>query len=267
MLEILLEREALFHRDGADVDLERLKLPTPDGLDGFERQIVNFRALVERRINLIAVFAGEAGAVDVDGNAAELAFADAEALEVADRCIQHGVHRLETVRALHGVHIPVIGDDLCVDIGLALVLLDPRQQTRAIEVGDPVQAVRHVHDDHVVDDFTIFVQRSGVFRAPDRDLGNVADINFLQDLQCVLAGDLHQIMRPAVEAHASTDGLGIGARNFVFLKQHIQAPPYSIRRSSLRMTLMSISSSSRSSMTQDHSGLTSVFAAPFHCAS
>ena len=107
----------------------------------------------------------------------------------------------------------------------------------------------------------------GVFRAPDGDLGNVADINFLQDFQCVLAGDLHQIMRPAVEAYALADGLGIGARNFVFLKQHIPAPPYSIRRSSLRITLMYMSSSSRSSITHDHSGLTSVFAAPFHCAS
>ena len=228
---------------------------------------MDFCALVKCGVNFIAVFAGEAGAVDVDGNAAELAFADAEALEIVNRRVQHGVHRLEAVRALHGVHIPVIGDDLCVDIGPALVLLDPRQQARTVEVGDPVQAVRHVHDDHVVDDFTVFVQRSGVFRAPDRDLGNVADINFLQDLQRVLAGDLHEIVRPAVEAHASTDGLGVGACDFVFLKQHIQAPPYSIRRSSLRMTLMSISSSSRSSITHDHSGLTSVFAAPFHCAS
>ena len=31
MLEVLLEREALFHRDGADVDLERLKLAAADG--------------------------------------------------------------------------------------------------------------------------------------------------------------------------------------------------------------------------------------------
>ena len=216
VLEILLEREALFHRDGADVGLERLKLAAADGLDGFERQIVNFRALVERRINLIAVFAGEAGAVDVDGNAAELAFADAEALEIVDRRVQHGVHRLEAVRALYSVHIPVIGDDLRVNVGFALVLLDPRQQTRTIEVGDPVQTVCHVHDDHIVDDLAGLVQRSGVFRASDGDLGNVADIDFLQDLQRVLAGDLHQIVRPAVEAHALADGLGVGARDFIF---------------------------------------------------
>ena len=126
VLEILLERKALFHRDGTDVDLERLQLAAADGRDCLQRQVVNFRALVERRINLIAVFAGEAGAVDVDGNAAELAFADAEALEIVDRRVQHGVHRLEAVRALHGVHIPVIGDDLRVNIRLALVLLDPR---------------------------------------------------------------------------------------------------------------------------------------------
>ena len=216
VLEILLEREALFHRDGADVDLERLKLAAADGLDGFERQVVNFRALVERRINLIAVFSGEAGAVDVDGNAAELAFADAEALEIVDRRVQHGVHRLEAVRALHGVHIPVVGDDLRVNISLSLVLLDPRQQARAVEVGDPIQAVRHVHDDHIVDDLAVFVQRGGVFRAPDGDLGNVADINFLQNLQRVLAGDLHQIVRPAVEAHALADGLGVGACDLIF---------------------------------------------------
>ena len=216
MLEILLEREALFHRDGADVDLERLKLPTADGLDGFQRQIVNFRALVKCGVDLITVFAGEAGAVDVDGDAAEFPVADAEALEVVDRRVQHGVHRLETVRALHGVHIPVIGDDLCVNVRPALVLLDPRQQTRAIEVGDPVDPVRHVHDDHVVDDLAGFVQRSGVFRASDRDLGNVADINFLQDLQRVLAGDLHEIVRPAVEAYALADGLGVGACDFIF---------------------------------------------------
>ena len=153
------------------------------------------------------------------------------------------------------------------NIRLALVLLDPRQQTRTIEVGDPVQTVCHVHDDHIVDDLAGFVQRGGVFRASDGNLGNVADINFLQDFQCVLAGDLHQIMRPAVEAYALADGLGVGACDFVFLKQHIPAPPYSIRRSSLRMTLMYMSSSSRSSITHDHSGLTSVFAAPFHCAS
>ena len=216
VLEILLEREALFHRDGTDVDLERLKLTAADRLDGFERQVVNFRALVECGVDLISVFAGEAGAVDVDGNAAELAFADAEALQIVDRCVQHGVHRLEAVRTLYGVHIPVVGDDLRVNISLSLVLLDPRQQARAVEVGDPIQAVRHVHDDHIVDDLAVFVQRGGVFRAPDGDLGNVADINFLQDFQCVLAGDLHQIMRPAVEAYALADGLGVGACDFIF---------------------------------------------------
>lgn len=147
---------------------------------------------------------------------AELPLTDAEALEIVDRRVQHGVHRLEAVRALHGVHIPVIGDDLRVNISLALVLLDPRQQARAVEVGDPIQAVRHVHDDHIVDDLAVFVQRGGVFRAPDGDLGNVADINFLQDFQCVLAGDLHQIMRPAVEAYTLADGLGVGACDFIF---------------------------------------------------
>ena len=154
--------------------------------------------------------------MDVDGNIAELALADAEALEIVDRRVQHGVHRLEAVRALHGVHIPVVGDDLRVNISLSLVLLDPRQQTRTIEVGDPVQTVCHVHDDHIVDDLAVFVQRGGVFRAPDGDLGNVADINFLQDFQCVLAGDLHQIMRPAVEAYTLADGPGVGACDFIF---------------------------------------------------
>ena len=154
--------------------------------------------------------------MDIDGNAAELALADAEALEIVDRRVQHGVHRLDAVRTLHGVHIPVIGDDLRVDVRLALVLLDPRQQTRPIEVGDPIQAVRHVHDDHIVDDLAGLVQRSGVFRAPDGDLGNVADINFLQNLQRVLARDLHQIVRPAVEAHALADGLGVGACDLIF---------------------------------------------------
>ena len=181
MLEILLEREALFHRDRADVDLERLQLAAADRLDGFERQVVNFRALVECGVDLISVFAGEAGAVDINGDIAELPLTDAEALEIVDRRVQHGVHRLEAVRALHGVHIPVVGDDLRVNISLSLVLLDPRQQARAVEVGDPIQAVRHVHDDHVVDDLAGFVQRGGVFRAPDGDLGNVADIDFLQD--------------------------------------------------------------------------------------
>ena len=55
-----------------------------------------------------------------------------------------------------------------------------------------------------------------VYFEPDGDLGNVADIDFLQDLQRVLAGDLHQIMRPAVEAHAFADSLGVGARDFIF---------------------------------------------------
>ena len=41
-------------------------------------------------------------------------------------------------------------------------------------------------------------------------------LNFLQNLQRVLAGDLHQIVRPAVEAHALADGLGVGARDFIF---------------------------------------------------
>ena len=119
VLEVLLEREALFHRDGADVDLERLQLPASDGFDGFQRQIVNFCALVECGIDFIAVFTGEAGAMDVDGNAAELALADAEALEIVDRRVQHGVHRLEAVRALYGVHIPIVGDDLRVNVRLA----------------------------------------------------------------------------------------------------------------------------------------------------
>ena len=154
--------------------------------------------------------------MDIDGNAAELSLADAEALEIVDRRVQHGVHRLEAVRALHGVHIPVVGDDLRVNISLSLVLLDPRQQARAVEVGDPIQAVRHVHDDHVVDDLAVFVQRGGVFRAPDGDLRNVADINFLQDFQCVLAGDLHEIVRPAVEAYTLADGPGVGACDFIF---------------------------------------------------
>ena len=216
VLEILLEREALFHRNGADINLERLQLAAADGRDCLQRQVVNFRALVECGVDLISVFAGEAGAVDINGDIAELPLTDAEALEIVDRRVQHGVHRLEAVRALHGVHIPVIGDDLRVNISLALVLLDPRQQARAVEVGDPIQAVRHVHDDHIVDDLAVFVQRGGVFRAPDGDLGNVADINFLQDFQCVLAGDLHQIMRPAVEAYTLADGLGVGACDFIF---------------------------------------------------
>ena len=120
-------------------------------------------ALVEGGVNLIAAFAGEAGAVDVNGNAAELPLADAEALEVVYRFVQHGVHGLETVWPLYGVHIPVIGDDLCVDVRIALVLLDPRQQARTVEVGDPIETFRHVHDDHVIDDLTVFIQRSGVF--------------------------------------------------------------------------------------------------------
>ena len=181
VLEILLEREALFHRDRADVDLERLQLAAADRLDCLQCQIVNFCTLVECGINFIAVFPGKAGAVDINGDIAELPLTDAEALEIVDRRVQHGVHRLEAVRALHGVHIPVVGDDLRVNISLSLVLLDPRQQARAVEVGDPIQAVRHVHDDHVVDDLAVFVQRGGVFRAPDGDLGNVADIDFLQD--------------------------------------------------------------------------------------
>ena len=154
--------------------------------------------------------------MDINGDIAELPLTDAEALEIVDRRVQHGVHRLEAIRALHGVHIPVVGDDLRVNISLSLVLLDPRQQARAVEVGDPIQAVCHVHDDHVVDDLAVFVQRGGVFRAPDGDLGNVADINFLQNLQRVLAGDLHQIMRPAVEAYALADGLGVGACDLIF---------------------------------------------------
>ena len=181
VLEVLLECEALFHRDGADVDLERLQLTAADRLDGFERQVVNFRALVECGVDLISVFAGEAGAVDINGDIAELPLTDAEALEIVDRRVQHGVHRLEAVRTLHGVHIPIVGDDLRVNVRLALVLLDPRQQTRAVEIRDPVQTVRHVHDDHIVDDLAGLVQRGGVFRAPDGDLGNVADIDFLQD--------------------------------------------------------------------------------------
>ena len=154
--------------------------------------------------------------MDVDGNIAQLALADAEALEIVDRCVQHGVHRLDAVRPLHSVHIPVVGDDLRVNVGFALVLLDPRQQTRTIEVGDPIQAIRHVHDDHVVDDLAVFVQRGGVFRAPDRDLGNVADVDFLQNLQGILAGNFYEIMRPAVEAHALADSIGVGACDFIF---------------------------------------------------
>jgi len=158
VLEILLEREALFHRDGADVDLERLKLTAADGFDGFQRQVVNFCALVKRGIDLITVFSGETGAVDINGDIAELPLTDAEALQVVDRHVQHRIHRLEAVRPLHGIHIPVVGDELRVNVRLAPVPLDPRQQTRAIEVRDPVDAFCHVHDDHVVDDLAVFVQ-------------------------------------------------------------------------------------------------------------
>ena len=216
VLEILLQGEAFLHGNGTDVNLQRLKLPAAHGLHRFQRQIVNFRALVEGGVNFIAVFSGEAGTVDVDGNVSQSALTDAEALEIVHRLIQHGIHGLEAVRPLHGVHVPVVGDDLRLNVRVALVLFNPGEQPGAIQVGDPIQALRHVHDDHVVDDLAVFIQGSGVLRAPDGDLGNVADVDFLQNLQRVLAGDLHQIVGPAVEAYALADGLGVGACDLIF---------------------------------------------------
>ena len=138
MLEILLEGEALLHGDGTDVDLQRLKLPATHGFHCFQRQIVNFCALIEGGVDFIAVFAGEAGTVDVDGDISQLALTNAEPLEIVHRLIQHGIHGLEAVRSLHGVHVPVVGDDLCQNVRVAFVLFDPGEQPWAIEVGDPI---------------------------------------------------------------------------------------------------------------------------------
>ena len=99
---------------------------------------MNFRALAEGGVNFIAVFAGEAGTVDVDGNVSQSALTDAEALEIVHRLIKHGVHCLEAVGALHGVHIPVVGDDLRLNVRVAPVLFNPGEQPGAIQVGDPI---------------------------------------------------------------------------------------------------------------------------------
>ena len=138
VLEILLEGEALLHGDGTDVDFQSLKLPATHGFHCFQRQIVNFCALVEGGVDFIAVFAGEAGTVDVDGDISQLALTDAEPLEIVHRLIKHGVHCLEAVGALHGVHVPVVGDDLRLNVRVAFVLFNPGEQPGAIEVGDPI---------------------------------------------------------------------------------------------------------------------------------
>ena len=212
---VLLQGHALFHRKRADIDFEGLEFSCIELRGRFGQKVVELREFFSLDIDFIAVLAGETGAVDADGQIADLVVRHAEPLHVVDGGLQHAVQHVEGFRALDRVHADDFGEVFPLDVLALRILLQQRLELRSVQSGDPVNVFCHAGDDGIVEDLALIVQHGGVLGHAN-GIGDVVDANIVEQFMGIGAADFDEVVGPAVPADVLADRFGVRSCCFIF---------------------------------------------------